>query len=153
MRTDDFSRAPRRGQGNALFLGATKYNGLRQWLTLYRTWRPFVRRMKASPGYCWHKVYYEPPFTLGTIAVFTDRAALLAVARSPEHRKLMRWVADGSTDHATGGFIRLFDAQQHGYTNGVWRAEDRSMEHIESYTPLPGDAGDRRVDDPGSEIR
>ena len=153
MRTTDFSAAPRRAQGNALFLGSTKYNGLRQWITLYRTWRPFVRRMEATPGYCWHKVYYQPPFTLGTIAVFATRDDMLAMARSPEHRKLMQRVADGSTDQATGGFIRLFNAEPQGYTNGIWRAEDRSMQHIENFARLPGDTDDRRVDDPGSEIR
>ena len=39
MRTTDFSRAPRRAQAGAMFTGATRYNGLRDWMTLARRWR------------------------------------------------------------------------------------------------------------------
>lgn len=152
MRTTDFSRAPRQGQAGAMFVGATRYNGPRAWWTLSRSWRPFVRRMKAMPGYCWHTVYWERPFTLGTIAFFETRDDMLTIARSPEHRRLMRWVADGTDDHATGGFIRLYAADEHGYSNGVWRAEGFVMEHIDAYTPIPGDHGPKPVDDPASEI-
>jgi hypothetical protein len=134
-----------------MFTGATRYNGLRDWLILARRWGPFVKRMKAMPGYCWHKVYWEPPFTLGTLAYFETREDLLRMARTPEHRHLMRWVT-GGTEHATAGFIRLFVADAHGYTNGIWRAEDQSMDHIETYTPLLGDDGPRRVDDAASEL-
>lgn len=153
MRTKDFSRAPRRAQAGALFIGSTRYNGLRQWITLYRTWRPFVKRMTATDGYCWHKVYWEPPYTLGTIACFETKDDLLRIARTPEHRKLMQWVANGSTDQATAGFIRLFDADPDGYTSGIWRAEDAAMTHIEEFTRTAGEARDSRVDDPASEIR
>jgi hypothetical protein len=152
MRTTDFSRAPRRAQATAMFIGSTRYNGPRDWWTLSRTWKPFVRRMTALPGYCWHHVYWEPPFTLGTMAYFDTMDQLLAVARLPEHRKLMRWVADGTSEHATAGFIRLYSVDEHGYTNGIWRAEDQSMSHIEDYTRLPGDQGPRPVDDASSEI-
>lgn len=152
MRTDDFSRAPRLAQAGAMFTGATRYNGIRAWLTLWATWRKLVRRMRQQPGYCWHTVYWERPFTLGTIAYFETREDLLEIARSPEHRRLMRWITDG-TRNATGGYIRLFYADPHGYSNGIWRAEGNVMGHIETYSPLPGDDGPQRVDDPSSEIR
>ena len=29
--------------------------------------------MTRLPGYCWHTVYWQWPFTLGTIAFFEDR--------------------------------------------------------------------------------
>ena len=135
-----------------MFTGATRYNGLREWITLSRVWVRLVRRMKAMPGYCWHKVYWEAPFTLGTLAYFETREDMLRLARSPEHRELMRWVTRG-TDHATAGYIRLFTADEDGYTNGIWRAEDQQMRHIEEFTPLPEDETARRVDDPASEIR
>lgn len=153
MRTTDFSKAPRRAQAEAMFIGSTRYNSPKEWAILSMRWRKFVKRMKAMPGYCWHKVYWEPPYTLGTIAYFDTMEDLLTIARSPEHRQLMRWVADGTDDQATAGFIRLYRAEPHGYTNGIWRAEDTSMAHIEEYTPLPGDTGPKPVDDPASEIR
>ncbi len=153
MRTTDFSNAPRRAQAGAMFTGATRYNSVKEWATLSLTWRKFVKRMKASPGYCWHKIYWEPPYTLGTIAYFDTMEDLFAVARTPEHRKLMRWLADGTDDQATAGYIRLYRADPHGYTSGIWRAEDRSMSHIEEYSPLPGDTKPQRVDDAASEIR
>ena len=152
MRTRDFSRAPRQGQAGSMFVGATKYNSPKDWVTVARAWRPFMRRMKAMPGYCWHTVYYEWPFTLGTIAMFESREDMLTIARSPEHRALVRWVADGNTDHATAGFIRLFSADVDGYSNGTWRAEAETMTHIEEWTPLPGERAPGRVDDAGSEI-
>lgn len=152
MRTRDFSNAPRVAQSGAMFTGATRYNGLRAWITLSWTWRKLVKRMKQMPGYCWHTVYWERPFTLGTIAYFETREDLLTIARSPEHRKLMQWITDGRKN-ATGGYIRLFTAEPDGYTNGVWRAEGDVMEHIENFTPLPADAGPKPVADRASDIR
>lgn len=152
MRTRDFSRAPRQGQAGSLFIGATKYNSPKDWITVARSFRPMVKRMKSMPGYCWHTIYYEWPFTLGTIAMFETRQDMLTIARSPEHRALVRWVSDGNTDHATAGYIRLFSADEDGYTNGVWRAEDNEMQHIEEWTALPGESTPGRVDDKSSEI-
>ncbi|RJO70938.1 DUF4188 domain-containing protein [Nocardia panacis] len=139
MRTTDFSKTPPQGQATAMFVGATRYRGLRSILVLTLTWLRMVRDMRRMRGYCWHKVYYEFPLTLGTIAFFTDRDALLAFARSRHHRKLMIWVTEGAR-HATGGYIRLYCADPAGYTNGVWRAEENVMRHIPTFTPLSHEA-------------
>ncbi|GLZ10758.1 hypothetical protein Acsp04_09930 [Actinomadura sp. NBRC 104425] len=135
MRTADFSRAPRQAQATAMFVGATRYRGPLSVLTLSLTWFRLVRDMKRMRGYCWHKVYWEFPFTLGTLAFFEDRDSLLLFARSRHHRRLMRWVTDG-TRNATGGYIRIYNAEPEGYSNGVWRAEGDVMAHICEFTPL-----------------
>ncbi len=137
MRTTDFSAAPPQGQATAMFIGATRYTGLRPMLHTIRTWSPMIRRMKRMPGYRWHTVYYQFPFTLGTIAFFADRDAMLKFARSKHHRDLMCWLTDsGDERQATAGFIRLYAADAHGYSNGHWRAEDGTMAHIPSWSPL-----------------
>jgi hypothetical protein len=137
MRTTDFSRAPAFGQANAMFVGATRFSGPFAMMRLYTFWRPMVRRLKRSPGYCGHHVWYRFPFTLGTMAFFKDKKSLLLFARSPEHAALMRWVMEPG--HAQGGFIRLMDAQPSGYSSGIWRAEGNVMQAIENYTPVPGE--------------
>jgi hypothetical protein len=103
---------------------------------LSRPWFRMLRVMKRMRGYRWHKVYYEWPLTLGTIAFFEDRDALLKFARSKEHRDLMCWLTDDGTKRAQSGFIRLYAAEPEGYSNGRWRAEDDSMGHIPTFTPL-----------------
>jgi hypothetical protein len=81
--------------------------------------------------------YSGPVATLGTIACFSDRDAMLKFARSRHHRDLMCWLTDdGDNRNATAGFIRLFTAEPHGYSNGAWRAEDGSMSHMPTWTPL-----------------
>lgn len=138
MRTTDFSRAPAVGQATAQFVGATRFTGPRALLHLSRLWFPMVRRMKRSPGYMGHKIWYRFPFTLGTIAFFSDKDALLAFARSPEHAAIMRWVMEPG--NATGGFIRIYEVLPHGYSSGVWRAEPPgAMRAIDQFTPLMGE--------------
>ena len=141
MRTTDFSKAPPQARATAMFVGATRYRSPLSIITLSFTWFRLVRDMKRMRGYCWHKVYWEFPLTLGTIAFFTDRDALLRFARSRYHRKLMIWVTDGNRN-ATGGFIRLYGAEPWGYSNGIWRAEENRMAHIATFTPLSSEAGD-----------
>jgi hypothetical protein len=136
VRTTDFSAVPLAGQANAMFVGATRYAGPGSILLLSRRFFRMVKQMKRMSGYRWHTVYYRFPFTLGTIAFFDDRDALLKFARSKTHRDLMCWITDNGTRHAKAGFIRLYDADPHGYSNGVWRAEDTTMSHIETFTPL-----------------
>ncbi len=136
MRTTDFSAAPPAGQATAMFVGATRYTGPRSMLRTIRTWGPMIRQMKRMSGYRWHTVYYKFPFTLGTIAFFADRDALLKFARSKHHRDLMCWLVDDGARNATAGFIRLYNAEPAGYSNGVWRAEDGSMSHMPTWTPL-----------------
>ena len=140
MRTTDFSKVPPVGQATAMFVGATRYRGPHSIFILTFTWFRMVRQMRRLPGYCWHTVYWQWPFTLGTIAFFRDRDALLKFARTKHHRDLMCWITDNGTRNASGGYIRLYNAEESGYTNGVWRAEGAGMAHIETYTPLSGEA-------------
>jgi hypothetical protein len=136
VRTTDFSAAPPAGQATAMFVGATRYAGPRSMFRTIRTWGPMIRQMKRMSGYRWHTVYYKFPFTLGTIAFFSDRDALLKFARSKHHRDLMCWLVDNGAGNATAGFIRLYGAEPEGYSNGVWRAEDGTMSHIPSWTAM-----------------
>jgi hypothetical protein len=136
MRTSDFSAAPPQGQATSMFIGATRYTGPRSMLHTIRTWFPMIRAMKRMKGYRWHTVYYQFPFTLGTIAFFSDRDAMLAFARSRHHRELMCWLTDSDAAKATAGFIRLYEADAHGYSNGEWRAEDGTMSHVPTWSPL-----------------
>jgi hypothetical protein len=140
MRTDDFSAAPAIGRATAMFVGATRYRGPVSVLRLFPKWLRLVRQMKRMRGYRWHRVYWQFPFTLGTIAFFSDRDALLKLARSKAHRELMCWVADAGTRNASGGYIRLYNAEPGGYANGVWRAEEAVMAHVEVFTPLSTEA-------------
>jgi hypothetical protein len=70
MRTTDFSRAPAIGQARAQFVGGTNFAGPRAFAGLVKRWFPLLRRMKRSPGYRGHYVWYRFPFTIGTIAFF-----------------------------------------------------------------------------------
>jgi hypothetical protein len=134
LRTEDFSFAPPIGQATAMFVGATQFRGPRSLLALVWRWRKLVPRMKSAPGYCGHRVWTRFPFTLGTIAFFSDRDALLTFARSPEHHEIMRWVMQPG--NAQGGFIRIWEVQPSGYSSGIWRAEGNVMKAIDSFTPL-----------------
>src|SRR5262249_47279409 len=89
MRTTDFTKAPPQAQATAMFVGATRYRGPLSIVVLSFTWYRMLADLKRMRGYCWHKVYWEFPFTLGTLAFFTDRDAMLRFARSRYHRKLM----------------------------------------------------------------
>ena len=135
MRTKDFSKTPLIGQATAMFVGATSYRGLGSIFYLTTIWFKMINQMKKMPGYCKHFVWYEFPFTLGTIAFFKDRDSLLRFARSKHHSQLMVWVTDGAKN-ANGGFIRLYNAEEEGYSNGKWRAEENIMKVIERFTPL-----------------
>ncbi|HEY0698833.1 MAG TPA: DUF4188 domain-containing protein [Micromonospora sp.] len=139
MRTRDFSRAPAQAQAGAMFVGATRYRGPLAILRLWPVWRRMLRDLRRMSGYRWHTVYWEFPFTLGTIAFFADRDAMLRFARSRHHRRLMVWVTAG-TRYATGGYIRLYTAEPDGYSNGLWRAESPEMAHIPTFTPLATEA-------------
>ena len=115
-------RGPVRAPGSpvdahAMFIGATRYRGLRSWLVLSREWFPMVAKMRRMHGYLWHAVYWEAPFTLGTLAFFETRDDLLVFARLPEHRRLMQWITRG-TRNGTGGYIRLHVAAEPGGATG-----------------------------------
>ena len=120
---------------HAMFIGATRYRGLRSWLVLSREWFPMVAKMRRMSGYLWHAVYWEAPFTLGTLAFFETRDDLLVFARLPEHRRLMQWITRG-TRNGTGGYIRLHVAAEPG---GAAGGGDR----VGAHRPLDGrDAAD-----------
>ena len=106
----------------AMFIGATRYRGPRALAILSRTWYPMIARMRTMRGYVWHTVYWEPPFTLGTLAFFATADDLLAFARLPAHRHLMQWITRG-TRNGTGGYIRLHVAPESGGGRGDERGE------------------------------
>lgn len=135
MRTTEFAKAPVPGPAGAMFVGATRYRNPLAIARLLPNWIAMLRDLKRMRGYCWHRVYWQFPLTLGTIAFFTDRDAMLRFARSRHHRALMVWVTDRRRN-ATGGFIRLYAAEPAGYSNGLWRAEADEMAHIPYFTPL-----------------
>ncbi|MFI9639119.1 DUF4188 domain-containing protein [Micromonospora sp. NPDC051925] len=135
MRTRDFSRAPAQARAGAMFIGGTRYANPLVLLRLAPAWFRMVRDLRRMNGYCWHTVYWQFPLTLGTIAFFTDRDAMLRFARTRHHRRLMVWLTDG-TRNATAGFIRLYTAAPDGYSNGAWRAEGPEMGHIATFTAL-----------------
>lgn len=93
----------------AMFVGATRYRGPHSWAVLSRDWYPMVAAMRRLRGYVWHGVYWEAPFTLGTLAFFATRDDLLVFARVPAHRRLMQWITRDRR-HGTGGYIRLYVA-------------------------------------------
>ena len=60
---------------------------------------------------------------------------LLRFARSNSHHNLIKWLFS-SNSIADGGFIRLYNAEENGYSNGIWRAEDETFRPIENFTNL-----------------
>lgn len=95
-------------RAGAVFVGATRYTGPLAWARLTPQWVTMVREMRRMPGYLYHRVYYEPPFTLGTLGFFETRDDLMRFARTGTHRQLMGWVLDEA--NATGGYIRVYEA-------------------------------------------
>lgn len=104
-------------EAGSVFVGATRYTGPLAWLRLTRRWNAMVRQMQRMPGYLHHQVYYERPFTLGTVGYFRSRDDMMRFARTGGHRELMLWVVDGADTrgrggrgrNASGGYIRLYE--------------------------------------------
>ncbi|MEV6108495.1 DUF4188 domain-containing protein [Streptomyces sp. NPDC051940] len=145
MRSTDFSLTPGPGPAGAMFVGATHYRSPWTLLTLTPLWLRMLREMKRHRGYVWHKVYWRTPLTLGTIAFFTDTDSLNKFARGRAHHELMCWLTDHGTKRARAGFIRIYTASPHGYTNGNWRAEDGRLGHIEHFARLSTEHQDKPV--------
>jgi hypothetical protein len=145
MRSRDLSLTPPPGPAGAMFVGATRYASPLAVLTLGPRWFRMVRQMRRMRGYVWHRVYYRAPLTLGTIAFFTDREELLKFARSREHAELVCWLTDTGRKKATAGWIRIYTAEEEGYTNGRWRAEDGALGHVETWAPLAAETEPRPV--------
>jgi hypothetical protein len=95
---------------DSVFVGATRYTGPLTWLRLLPRWNRMVAQMRRLPGYRAHGVYYEPPWTLGTVGFFATQDDLMTFARTGEHRELMTWVVGDDRRQATGGYIRVYRA-------------------------------------------
>ena len=138
MRTADFSSAPALAQAKVEFVGAISFTGPGAILRLAPNWIRMMRRLRRSPGYCGMRLTYGFPFTMGQMVFFTDRDALLAFARTPEHARLMAWTAQPR--NARNGFIRIYDAEPGGYSNGGWRAEGpHEVGVIKRFRPIGGE--------------
>lgn len=120
MRTTDFSRGPDLAQAEVIFIGATRFSP-RSLVTLMRLWLPLKRRLAQSDGFIRLRSWYRFPFIIGSMVWFRDEASLMAFAKTPEHRRIEEWVL--SPGKADAGFIRIYRANPHGYSNGAWRAE------------------------------
>jgi heme-degrading monooxygenase HmoA len=121
MRTDDFTAAPAFADCRSAFFGGTRYSGLRALLHVAVLWRGVARRMRSSPGYLGHFVWYRFPFTLGTVSLWDSREHMLAFARTAEHRAAAAWLLRPGA--AEGAFIRFLAAEPAGHTLGAWRVE------------------------------
>ncbi len=143
MRTNDFSAAPSVARGGAEFVGETEYRSLRVMWQFFRLWLPMYRRLKRLPGYRGLHWWYRFPRTLGMVVFFDDQRSLYQFARGKDHAQGMLWLT--TNGRARAGFIRIYDAQPAGYTNGLWRAETAhtsramSVDAIRRFTPLAGE--------------
>lgn len=140
MRSNDFSKAPPQARAEVFFLGANRYRNPLVMLGQIRRWPKLARGLKAAKGYLWHRSYYEFPDRIGLMVAFATKNDLMLYARTPEHREIMKWlVGSGDQSPAKGGFIRILDAEEWGYTNGEYRAEDGRLGMIDSFTKVRGE--------------
>jgi hypothetical protein len=136
MRSTDFSLAPPQGRAAAMVVVERRFRRPSDAPAARRGRRALAAHFANSPGFLWQKGYGRAPRTLGVAAYFGEREQLdRAVAAAPAH--LEPWLRlDGA--HPTG---RILEAEPSGYTNGIWRAEDGRMGHIEHFTPTSVEAG------------
>lgn len=140
MRTTDFSHTPPQGRAGSVFLGCNEYRSLTAIAGQLRRWPKLARALKRAPGYLWHRSYYEFPKRIGLIVAFETQDDLMRFARTHEHHEIMRWlVGRGDVSPARGGFIRILTAEDWGYTNGIFRAEDASTGMIDRFSPVAGE--------------
>ncbi|MGO2112144.1 MAG: hypothetical protein ACTH31_11075, partial [Pseudoclavibacter sp.] len=95
----------------SMFLGATRYRHPIAWAVTGRYWGAMTAKMARMSGSVWHGVYWQFPWTLGTLATYRTRDDMLRFARMPEHRHLMRWIVQ-DTANANAGFIRLYATRE-----------------------------------------
>lgn len=141
MRSNDFSAGPPQARAESFFLGANRYRSPLSMAGQVRRWPAVARALKDHPGYLWHRSYYEFPMGIGLFVAFDSRDSLLAFARTPEHHEIMKWLVGGDSAHARAGFIRILSAEEWGYTNGAFRAEDGLTGLIDEFTPLSDEGG------------
>ena len=65
----------------------------------------------------------------------------------------MCWLTDEGKRRATGGWIRIYTADAAGYTNGVWRAEDGALSHVDTFEPLSTELSAGRAPRPVKHVR
>lgn len=139
MRTDDFSRAPAIGQAGAMVVGSTRITGSVAALGQLRRHRAMLAELQRASGYRAHRAYWQPPSTLGMVAWFDTVDDVARFARTGAHPALADWVDAGTLGESTRGehdWVRVYQARESGYTNGVWRAEGNVMRNIETFTPV-----------------
>lgn len=132
-RRDRRPPAPRRWtifDSESMFLGATRYRHPLAWAVTNRHWWQMVRKMRRMPGSVWHGVYWQWPFTLGTLATYRSRDDMMRFARMPEHVHLMRWIVR-DTRNATAGFIRVYSSP------GELRRHDGTVDTADAATSPP----------------
>lgn len=142
MRTRDFSACePPQAQVGSMFLGQNEYRSPQAMAGQLLRWPPLARRLKASPGYLWHRSYFRFPRGIGLIVCFDSRESLMEFAKTPEHHAIMHWLvgtdedseshsADPSRAPAKAGFIRILQAESVGYANGAWRADRPDLQMV-----------------------
>jgi hypothetical protein len=130
VRTTDFSLAPVQGRAEAMLVTERRFATATQARSARAKRRTLVTHLRESPGYLWHKLYRRAPLTLGVVVYFGERAELEAALDSVPPG-LGGWVSVGG-DTPAG---RILTAEPTGYTNGLWRAEDGTMAHIERFSP------------------
>lgn len=135
MKTDDLTLVPPMGRANAVFVGATRYSGLRALVAFLPDWIRLRRRLKQAPGFCDHIVFYRFPYTFGQVVSFETMDQMHRFARNKLHRKLMAWVTEADGKNADAGFIRLYDARPGGYANGMWSNEGAAG-YDERFSPV-----------------
>lgn len=137
MRSNDFSKAPPQARAEAFFLGSNRYRNPLAMAGQLRRWPRVAKSLKQAPGYLWHRSYFEFPDRIGLMVAFTTYDDLIRYARTPEHVEIMKWlIGSGDSSPAKGGFIRILTAEEWGYTNGEYRAEDGRLGMIDRFTKL-----------------
>lgn len=135
MRSTDFSLAPPQGRAGAMIVVERRFSQAPDARRARAARRTLAAHFADSPGFLWQKSYTRSPRTIGIASYFTGRDELdHALVTAPA--QLEPWLRlDG--EHPTG---RILEAEPSGYTNGVWRAEDGVMGHIERFTPTSVEA-------------
>ncbi|PPG33294.1 hypothetical protein [Pseudoclavibacter sp. RFBB5] len=141
----------------SMFVGATRYTTPFAWAVTGRIWGQMTGKMRRMPDYCWHGIYWEAPWTLGTLASFSTRDALIRFARMPEHRHLMQWIVK-DTKNADAGFIRLFASEEElaSVEGGATQAADSAgpgADAARARTPAVTGSADRPARQPAIEVK
>ena len=135
MRSTDFSLAPLQGRAQAMVVVERRFDTAADARRARRTRLELATHFADSPGFLWQKSYRRSPRTLGIASYFSTRDQLdHALVTAPA--RLEPWLRLGGA-HPTG---RVLEAEPSGYTNGIWRAEDGRMGHIERFTPTSVEA-------------